>query len=111
MRLRHLLLSTTLLLAAQTANAASYGKHDFAATSVLSEGLWVKVAADGDKNRILQISYGQLRDMGFAHPEHVQVYGYGGHVLSENLDEMPCHWRRWCTMLRRTVCSLRPTAW
>ena len=88
MRLRHLLLSTALLLAAQTANAASYGKHDFAATSVLSEGLWVKVAADGDKNRILQISYGQLRDMGFAHPEHVQVYGYGGHVLSENLDEV-----------------------
>lgn len=88
MRLRHLLLSTTLLLAAQTANAASYGKHDFAATSVLSEGLWVKVAADGDKNRILQISYCQLRDMGFAHPEHVQVYGYGGHVLSENLDEV-----------------------
>ena len=88
MRLRHLLLSTTLLLAAQTANAASYGKHDFAATSVLSEGLWVKVAADGDKNRILQISYGQLRDMGFAHPEHVQVYGYGGHVLTENLDEV-----------------------
>ena len=88
MRLRHLLLSTTLLLAAQTANAASYGKHDFAATSVLSEGLWVKVATDGDKNRILQISYGQLRDMGFAHPEHVQVYGYGGHVLSENLDEV-----------------------
>lgn len=88
MRLRHVLLSTTLLLAAQTAWAASYGKHDFAATSVLSEGLWVKVAADGDKNRILQISYGQLRDMGFAHPEHVQVYGYGGHVLSENLDEV-----------------------
>ncbi len=88
MRLRHLLLSTTLLLAAQTANAASYGKHDFAATSVLSEGLWVKVAADGDKNRILQISYAQLRDMGFAHPEHVQVYGYGGHVLSENIDEV-----------------------
>lgn len=88
MRLRHLLLSTTLLLAAQTVNAASYGKHDFAATSVLSEGLWVKVAADGDKNRILQISYGQLRDMGFAHPEHVQVYGYGGHVLSENIDEV-----------------------
>lgn len=88
MRLRHFLFSATLLLAAQTVIAASYGKHDFAATSVLSEGLWVKVAADGDKNRILQISYGQLRDMGFAHPEHVQVYGYGGHVLSENLDEV-----------------------
>ena len=88
MRLRHFLFSTALLLAAQTANAASYGRHDFADTSALSEGLWVKVAADGDKNRILQISYGQLRDMGFAHPEHVQVYGYGGHVLSENIDEV-----------------------
>ena len=88
MRLRHLLFSITLLLAAQTVTAASYGKHDFADTSVLSDGLWVKVATDGDKNRIHQISYGQLRNMGFAHPEHVQVYGYGGHVLSENLDEV-----------------------
>lgn len=88
MRLHNLLLYATLLLAAQTATAASYGKHDFADTSVLSEGLWVKVALNSTQNGVFQISYDQLRSMGFSNPEQVGVYGFGGHVLSEKLEEI-----------------------
>ncbi len=78
----------TLFSLIETAFAASGEPHTFAEHSVLAEGLWVKVAVDGDLNRIRQITYSQLRDMGFTHPERVQVYGYGGHVLAENLDEV-----------------------
>lgn len=77
-----------LLFLAETAMAASGKPHTFAEHSVLADGMWVKVAVEDDQNRIYQISYSQLRDMGFAHPERVQVYGYGGHVLAENLDEV-----------------------
>ena len=88
MRLFIFTLLFTLTTLVETALAASGEPHTFAEHSVLADGLWVKVAVDGDLNRIHQISYGQLRDMGFAHPERVQVYGNGGHVLSENLDEV-----------------------
>ncbi len=88
MRLRHFLLSTALLLAAQTAFAASYGKHDFVSASVLAEGQWVRVALNGTEDGVYQISYDQLRNMGFSQPELVGVYGRGGHVLSEKLEEI-----------------------
>lgn len=88
MRLHGFLLSTTLLLAAQTALAASYGKHDFADTSALAEGQWVKVALSGTEDGVYQITYDQLRSMGFSQPERVGVYGFGGHVLSEKLEEI-----------------------
>ncbi len=88
MRLRHFLFSAILLLAAQAASAAPYSKHDFASSSALAEGHWVRVALGGTEDGIYQISYSQLRDMGFAQPEKVGVYGFGGHVLPEKLEEI-----------------------
>ena len=78
----------TLFTLVETALAASGEPHTFAEHSVLADGLWVKVALEGVKGPVAQVSYDALRKMGFTHPERVQVYGYGGHVLSENLDEV-----------------------
>lgn len=52
-------------------------KHsDFARSSRLASGTWVKVGI-GDTG-IYEISYEQLRNMGFKNPSRVGVYGRGG---------------------------------
>lgn len=48
----------------------------FSETSKLSEGEWVKISVK--ENGIYEISYDQLREMGFKNPERVGVYGRGG---------------------------------
>lgn len=57
----------------QTARAFSPGIY--AANSRLSEGRWVKVAAD--TTGVYQITYDELRSWGFADPSAVYVYGGG----------------------------------
>ena len=78
------LLTITLLPAVQA--TAAEDVHTFAETSALAEGSWVKVQLDGQKDGVYQISYSQLRSMGFSQPEKVGVYGFGGHALTENLE-------------------------
>ena len=54
----------------------------YAPHSVLSTGRWVKIrVAD---NGIHMITHAQLKKMGFNDPNVVSLYGYGGHMLSEN---------------------------
>ncbi len=89
MRLAHFLLSTLFFTTAQTVPAELYGQHVFADKSVLAEGLWIKVSLDGQENGVYQITYEQLRKMGFSQPQQVGIYGFGGNVLSEDFKKIP----------------------
>ena len=54
----------------------------YASHSVLSTGRWVKLrVAD---NGIHMLTHHRLKQMGFADPSKVRLYGYGGHLLSES---------------------------
>ncbi|OAV75096.1 Peptidase family C25 [Bacteroidales bacterium Barb7] len=63
----------------------------FAPQSVLAEGKWVKIEVK--ETGIYKLSYKDIQDMGFARPEQVSLYGYGGWSLEENLsgyiDDLP----------------------
>lgn len=64
--------------------AQAQSRFDFAQNSVLAEGRWVKIALDGKDDGLYGISYKQLSNLGFKNPDNVGVYGFGGHVLSED---------------------------
>lgn len=68
---------------------AAHGEDErYASHSVLATGYWVKVrVAD---NGIHMLTHSALKEMGFANPEQVRLYGYGGHRLSES--DIDC----WC---------------
>lgn len=55
--------------------------------SALAEGYWVKVRVPS--SGIYRITYADLRKMGFPRPENVQVYGYGGYLLSQEFASLP----------------------
>lgn len=55
--------------------------------SPFASGKWVKVAVS--KSGVYRITYEALRKAGFASPERVGVYGYGGALLSERLADAP----------------------
>ena len=60
----------------------------FAHASKLSQGHWVKIAVT--ESGVYQITLDQLREMGFSTPSNIQVYGYGGQMMSEVLsDNLP----------------------
>ncbi len=54
---------------------------DYAATSVLAEGSWVKISTD--EAGIYQITDEQLAAWGFSDPSKVKLFGYGGLVIDE----------------------------
>ena len=58
------------------------GAERYAAHSVLATGRWVKIrVAD---NGMHMLMHGTLKQMGFADPSKVRLFGYGGHMLSES---------------------------
>ena len=63
----------------------------FATESKLAKGKWVKIRVE--ENGIYELSYDELREMGFANPENVGIYGRGGKQLSEkftnHIDNLP----------------------
>lgn len=63
----------------------------FASESKLANGKWVKIRVE--ENGIYELSYDELREMGFANPEKVGIYGRGGRQLSEkfanHIDNLP----------------------
>ncbi len=69
-------LSALAAVALAVPAASAFSTSQYAASSVLASGNWVKVKVD--QNAVYQISYDQLRDMGFSNPENVTVWGYGG---------------------------------
>lgn len=73
------LLAATLLTGA-CANA--FSTSIYSNTSLLSSGRWVKIATPADG--VYQITYDQLRQLGFSNPEQVQVYGYGSTMYTDH---------------------------
>lgn len=67
-------------LIAAAPRAAAYKSTHFTATSALSTGHWVKIRVDHEG--LYEITYEQLRQWGFANPESVTVYGFGGTMLT-----------------------------
>lgn len=94
MKFRYIVMASLMMLSWLSVQAASVGRHTYAAQSVLAEGRWVKVSLDKAEDGIFQISYDQLSRMGFSQPEKVGVFGFGGHELPQaiddnNLDDLP----------------------
>lgn len=54
-------------------------------SSVLSSGKWVKISVA--ETGMQTLSYARLRSMGFTDPSKVNVYGYGGRMISDALDD------------------------
>ena len=59
--------------------------RDYAASSVLKEGKWVKINIKEEGMQILTPA--AMKQMGFSDPSKVHVYGYGGYRLSETLTD------------------------
>lgn len=56
----------------------------FTTQSRLAQGHWVKIAVT--QSGVYQITLEQLQEMGFSNINNIQVYGYGGIMLSEVLN-------------------------
>lgn len=63
--------------------AASNSKR-YASNSVLRQGTWRKISITQDGMYRLTESF--LRGLGFANPDNVHLYGYGGHEQSTKID-------------------------
>ncbi len=74
--------SALLWLAIAPEASAQYDASCFETTSVLDSGRWVKIKVT--ETGLHQITYDELRDMGFDDPELVAVYGYSGLALSSH---------------------------
>ena len=81
-RLQVACLAMLALLCASTAGA--FNTSIYATQSKLSTGKWVKILIP--ENGVYEITYTELREMGFTNPSKVHVYGKGGNRISEKLD-------------------------
>lgn len=76
-----------LLLLAAFGNTSlqAFPATQYASSSALATGNWVKVKVGAGGMQF--ISNSQLASMGFSDPSKVNVYGFGGRMISETLDE------------------------
>ena len=83
LQLRGLILMTVILL---TAGGVVHGFEPefYATSSALSRGSWAKIEVKETGMQFL--SDATIRSLGFNDPEKVNVYGYGGVMIPENLD-------------------------
>lgn len=85
-RLRLLMAAATLAVSMTAAGAS-----DYATTSALAEGRWVKMRVDS--TGVYRLSAATLRTLGFDRPEDVKVAGYGSveraHTLDTGADDLP----------------------
>lgn len=81
----NLIILLTALMAVATAFAASAAAPEaYAGASKLKTGRWIKVKIPA--TGMYCLSTKQLKAMGFTDVSKVNVYGYGGRVISEQLD-------------------------
>jgi len=66
-------------------NAYPLSPDHYAENSRLASGKWAKIEVK--QTGVQLITNSTLRNLGFANPEKVNVYGYGGRMLPEYLDE------------------------
>lgn len=71
-------ISGLMLATAATFSGAGVATPAFVPRSVLARGQWVKVAIE--ETGVYEISYDELRQMGFADPDAVSVFGRGGRM-------------------------------
>ena len=64
--------------------ASAFDASMYATTSKLATGKWVKISIP--ENGMYQVTYDELRAMGFNNPAQVKVYGRGGNPISEVLN-------------------------
>ena len=64
--------------------ASAFNTSMYATTSKLATGKWVKISIP--ENGMYEITYDELREMGFNNPEKVAVFGFGGAKISEVLN-------------------------
>lgn len=69
------------ILGAGIANA--FNTSMYANSSKLAMGKWVKITIP--ENGVYEITYDELREMGFSNPERVTLFGFGGAKISETL--------------------------
>lgn len=77
---RRLLLLSSLIVGMALSMSALPVSY-YASQSRLSQGRWVKISTADEQ--IYQLSYEHLRELGFEHPERVQVFGYPSTYLNE----------------------------
>jgi len=53
--------------------------------SVLKSGYWIKIKTS--KKGIYRLPYSKLQEWGFSTPENVKIYGNGGYILSEQIND------------------------
>ena len=70
------------LLCAVTASA--FNLSHYATTSRLATGKWVKITIT--ESGVYEITYDEIREMGFNNPAKVKIYGSGGNRISEVLN-------------------------
>lgn len=85
--IQHKPLLSLLAIIATGLTSFAFSPSQYSSESVLKSGHWVKVKVS--QNAIHQITYDQLREMGFSDPSKVTVYGYGGAVLTDNTFKTP----------------------
>ena len=64
-------------------HAGAFDASVYATQSKLATGKWVKISIPD--NGVYEITYNELREMGFTNPGQVHVYGVGGNRISEKL--------------------------
>ena len=64
--------------------AGAFDVTNYATQSKLATGKWVKVSIP--ENGVYEITYDELRAMGFSNPAQVHVYGTGGNRINEQLN-------------------------
>ena len=78
------ILGLMAIVATTTFSMQAFSSANYASSSKLANGNWVKIAIP--ENGIYQLTFEELSQMGFSNPEAVRIYGKGGHPISELLD-------------------------
>ena len=85
LKLNKLQLACVILMAVLCAgHAGAFDTSKYASQSKLATGKWVKVMVP--ESGVYEITYDELRKMGFDNPSQVHVYGHGGNRISEVLN-------------------------
>jgi hypothetical protein len=64
--------------------ASAFNPTRYKTTSKLASGKWVKISIV--ESGVYELTYDELREMGFSNPQNVKVYGNGGNRISETLN-------------------------
>lgn len=64
--------------------ASAFSAFHYTNQSKLSTGTWVKISVP--ETGVYEITYDELRAMGFNNPSQVRLYGYGGARMNETLE-------------------------